>query len=122
MVVSGLISLAGIVTAWSMYGRSSDLPARLARQFSRAYELSRGKFWFDELYSGWIVRPTLVAAELSRFLDNWVVDGLVRASAALPGFLGRILLRPMQNGLVQYYALAMICGMVVLVLALWLGR
>ena len=122
MAVSGLVALAGIGLAWSMYGRPSELPDMLAHRFARAYELSRGKFWFDELYQTWVVRPTIIVAEISRFIDNWVVDGLVRLTAALPAFFGRILLRPMQNGLVQYYAAVMVCGLVVLVLALWLGQ
>jgi NADH-quinone oxidoreductase subunit L len=92
----------------------------LAARFPRAYELSRDKFRFDEAYDAGVVRPTLVVAELSRIADNWIVDGLVRLVAWLPGFMGRVLLRPIQNGLVQFYALSTVCCLVVFMLFLWL--
>jgi NADH-quinone oxidoreductase subunit L len=120
MIVSGAVALAGVVVAWWMYGRPSTLSDSLAARFPRAYELSRDKFRFDEAYDAGVVRPTLVVAELSRIADNWIVDGLVRLVAWLPGFMGRVLLRPIQNGLVQFYALSTVCCLVVFMLFLWL--
>jgi NADH-quinone oxidoreductase subunit L len=39
-----------------------------------------------------------------------VIDGLVDLFAQVPSFLG-VLFRPIQNGLVQFYALLMILGL-----------
>ena len=42
-------------------------------------------------------------------LDTYVVDGLVDLLGQVPRFLA-FLFRPIQNGLVQFYALLMILG------------
>jgi NADH-quinone oxidoreductase subunit L len=120
MIMSGVVAVAGVGLAWFMYGRPSTLPALFAERLRRAYELSRDKFRFDEICAACVVRPTILLAEISRLLDDWVVDGLVRLIAATPAFFGRIVLRPIQNGLVQFYALAMMLMLTALVVALWL--
>jgi NADH-quinone oxidoreductase subunit L len=43
-------------------------------------------------------------------LDQYIVDGLVDLIAQVPRFLG-LMFRPMQNGLVQLYALLMVLGL-----------
>jgi NADH-quinone oxidoreductase subunit L len=75
--------------------------------------LSRHKFYLDEIYGAVFVWPLLAMASLSRFLDWGLIDGLVGAVGKLPGLAGR-LPRPIQNGLVQFYALAMMLGLGVL--------
>jgi NADH-quinone oxidoreductase subunit L len=122
MGFAATVALAGIALAYLMYGQKSTLPDVLASRFRAAYQLSVDKFRFDEIYGRFAVRPTLMLAEMSRAVDDWVVDGLVRAVAALPALVGRLWLRPLQNGLVQFYALATMCCLVVLLLALWLGK
>ena len=49
--------------------------------------------------------------------DQYVVDGLVDLVGQVPRLLG-VLFRPVQNGLVQFYALAMVLGLTVFLLAL----
>jgi len=118
MIGSGVLALAGMALAWWMYGRSTTLPDLVARKIRPAYNLSRNKFWFDEIYQATVVGPTVVIAHFGRFFDNWIVDGLVHVVSATPRFLGRRFLRPIQNGLIQFYALGMVIGLVILVLAI----
>ncbi|MCI0461995.1 MAG: NADH-quinone oxidoreductase subunit L [Gemmataceae bacterium] len=106
---SSAFALAGIAVAWWLYVRQPDLPARLARAFPRAYELSRNRFYLDELYYAFIVRPMIGLALLCRIVDQYLVDGLVDSLGQLPRGLGYVF-RPIQNGLVQFYALLMILG------------
>ena len=120
-IALGGVAMAGVALAWWMYGRSSTLPDLLASRLRPAYELSKNKFWFDELYQRFVVGPTVAVATASLIADIWVVDAVVRLVASAPSFLGRILLRPVQNGLVQFYALGMLMGLVVLLLAIWVG-
>jgi NADH-quinone oxidoreductase subunit L len=122
MIVTSAAALAGVALSWWMYGRASALPDLLAARLRPLYELSLYKFRFDEIYDALVKQPTLLIAALSRFADVWIVDGLVRLVAGLPGFAGRVLLRPIQNGLLQFYALGMVMlGLVVLAFAMWLG-
>jgi NADH-quinone oxidoreductase subunit L len=80
------------------------------------YRLSYGKFYFDELYRWGIVKPLELAATALAWIDREIVDGLVNLFGAVPRWLGAGF-RNLQMGLVQFYALAMLLGLVVLLLA-----
>ncbi|HEY3969719.1 MAG TPA: NADH-quinone oxidoreductase subunit L [Planctomycetaceae bacterium] len=114
MVVSSVLALAGIGAAYVMYAVPSTLPDRIAALAGPLTNLSRNKFYIDEIYWALFVWPLLALASLSRFLDWGLIDGfLVGGIGKLPGLAGR-LPRPIQNGLVQFYALAMMLGLGVL--------
>ena len=59
---------------------------------------------------------------LGDWVDRWLIDGLVNLCAKIPRALGAIL-RSMQTGMVQFYALAMLLGVLVLIgtLLMWPG-
>jgi NADH-quinone oxidoreductase subunit L len=57
------------------------------------------------------VKPAEVLATGSRQFDS-AVGSITRLVAALPRGLGMVL-RPLQNGLVQFYALGMVLGLAV---------
>jgi NADH-quinone oxidoreductase subunit L len=116
---STLFALGGIAVAWWMYVRKPGLAEEVAESVPRAYELSRNRFYLDELYSAFVVQPLRIAAVVCRVLDQYVVDGIVDLIGGLPRSLGRMF-RPIQNGLVQFYALAMVMGLTVFLLSLLL--
>jgi NADH-quinone oxidoreductase subunit L len=114
MGLSTVVALAGSGLAWVMYGAPSSLPARVSAIFGPLADLSRNKFYLDEIYESLVVWPLRGLATLSRFLDWGFIDGLlVSGIGKLPALAGR-LPRPIQNGLVQFYALAMSLGLAVL--------
>jgi NADH-quinone oxidoreductase subunit L len=117
MATSSLIALAGIGLAWLMYVRRPELPALAARKAQGLYQLSLNKFYLDELYYALIVQPFQGLAEFLRQVDLNVVDAIVDLVGHVPRLFGG-LFRPVQNGLVQFYALAMILGLTVFLLAL----
>lgn len=84
--------------------------------------LSENQFYFDELYDFFLVKPLRFAARAIYAVDRWLVDGLVNLVGSLPPMLGDWA-RSLQTGLIQYYALAMIIGVVALMFAriLWAG-
>jgi NADH-quinone oxidoreductase subunit L len=108
---------AGIGGAAWMYLKQPGLAARLAQRLPLLYQLSLNKFFFDELYQAFIVKPLVGFSEFCRVLDRYVVDGLVDLLAQVPRLLG-YLFRPVQNGLLQFYALATVLGLTVFLLAL----
>jgi NADH-quinone oxidoreductase subunit L len=117
MAVSSLVALFGIAVAYQMYVSQPSLPGQLARSFPGLYQLSLHKFYFDELYMYLIVNPAVDLARGAAWLDRWIVDGLVDFVGLLPDRIGQVF-RPIQNGLVQFYALAMVLGLTVFILAL----
>jgi NADH-quinone oxidoreductase subunit L len=116
MSISAAVALAGIYLAYAMYVRQPELPGRLARAVHGLYELSLNKFRLDEIYGYLIVQPLSAIARICRAVDTYVVDSLVDLVGQAPRYVG-VLLRPMQNGLVQFYALAMVMGLLVILLA-----
>jgi NADH-quinone oxidoreductase subunit L len=112
--VSTVAALGGICVAYVMYGTGSSLPGRLATLAGPLTDLSRNKFYIDEIYMILFVWPLRGLATLSRFFDWGIIDGMfVGGIGKLPALVGR-LPRPIQNGLVQFYALAMTLGLAVL--------
>jgi NADH-quinone oxidoreductase subunit L len=113
----GLISLpfwlavAGIATAWLLYLRSPDLPARVANFFGPVYSLVERKYGFDELYS-WLLAGG--ARNLGRGFwrggDQAVIDGmLVNGSARVVGWFSGVV-RLIQTGLLNTYAFLILFG------------
>jgi NADH-quinone oxidoreductase subunit L len=117
MSAGTVLALGGIAAAWLMYVRQPDLPGKLARSAQALYQLSLNKFHWDDLYETFIVKPLTALAALCRVFDLYVIDSLVNLIGRIPGAFG-YLFRPVQNGLVQFYALAMALSLAVFLLAL----
>ena len=94
--------------------------SQLTARMQGLYQLSLNKFYFDELYSAFVVKPLLGMAEFCRIIDLYVVDGLVDIVGYVPRLFG-VLFRPIQNGLTQFYALAMALGLAILLAAMLLA-
>ena len=86
------------------------------------YRLSAGKFYFDAIYFLFVVWPLEQIARLLAWMDRWIIDGLVDFCGALPRAFGSAL-RVLQGGMIQFYAMGMVLGLLVLiaVLLLWGG-
>ena len=118
IVLGTVVGVLGIALAWQMYAEPSELPSRLATRFRPLYLASYRKFFVDEFYERLIVLPTWALAKFSRFLDVYVIDGLVRFTAWVPRAIGSELLAPFQNGLLQFYSSATALGVAALLLYL----
>ncbi len=86
----------------------------LARWLSPAWWLSQGKFFFDPIYFGSLCGRMEGLAVVCSWFDRTVIDGLVNLVGAVPPLVGTAL-RSLQNGVVQFYAMAMILGLLVLI-------
>jgi NADH-quinone oxidoreductase subunit L len=117
MALSAAIALAGIAVAWWMYVKQPDLPGRLARGVPALYQMSLNKFEVDELYDKVILGFFRLVTWAVGAFDKYVIDGVVDLIGHVPRLFGT-LLRPVQNGLVQFYALAMVLSLTVFILML----
>lgn len=117
MGISSLVAVLGIAVAYLFYVVSPAIPRVLAKSLGILYRMSLHKFYFDEIYNALIVVPLEGLASLAGGADRNGVDATVNAVGFAPKLLGQAF-RPMQNGLVQFYALAMVLGLTVFLLAL----
>jgi NADH-quinone oxidoreductase subunit L len=114
MLLATAMGLLGIAGAYYVYVLNPSLPDRWARQWQAAYQLSLNKWYVDEAYDRSIVRPTFTAAtELWKRVDVAVIDGAVNGVARAVAW-GGWLLRLVQSGQTQHYALGMALGMVMI--------
>jgi NADH-quinone oxidoreductase subunit L len=113
MGLSAVIALAGIALAYVVYVKNPGAEGRFAERAPGLYGLSQNRFYIDELYRAAVVVPGELLAMLSGFFDS-LIDGIVDAVGWVPRWVGGAL-RPIQNGLVQFYALAMVLGLAVFI-------
>jgi NADH-quinone oxidoreductase subunit L len=148
--ISTGVALLGWAIAWVIYGRKPlAVPVDpLQKPLGFVYTLLQNKYYFDEIYMGLIVRPTIRLAEAAfafddkfvidpivdsvgrfgRWLSDWLrraidsplVDGAVNGVGRATGWLGEFM-RATQTGKVQNYLLVAAVT-VVLLLALFLVR
>ena len=116
MAVMGLLAAAfGIAVAIFLgQRRPSGTPNNLVGA-------ARSGFFIDDIYASFITKPCEYGGRLLNFLDRELVDKLAELVGRIPAWLGESL-RPLQNGLLQYYALAMALGLVVLIAMFTLAR
>jgi NADH-quinone oxidoreductase subunit L len=150
IALSVAVAVAGIVLARRFYfgPEAFKRPRALAERFPALYAAVANKYYVDEIYGATVVAGTVNLARgsyefdarvvdgavngtrhvtvgtsfFSGLFDLNVVDGLVNWVADVYGWASRVL-RRVQWGVVQGYALVMAVGFVLMVAAaLWLGR
>jgi NADH-quinone oxidoreductase subunit L len=109
-------ALGIVVAALGHLGKRSDGP-QMERFLGPLETLFANRFYFDQIYAGLVVRPLELVATLAAMIDRHVVDGLVDLIGRAPAGLGAIV-RHLQSGLIQRYALAGIIGTLLIILAL----
>jgi NADH-quinone oxidoreductase subunit L len=114
MVVSLIIAGLGIFLAYRMYIKNPALPDRLVARYKTPYQALLHKYWVDEIYHWAFVGPLIrLSVFLWRFFDDLVVDGLVNGVAAL--FRGGSeVVKRLQTGNVQNYAVSILIGVVLI--------
>jgi NADH-quinone oxidoreductase subunit L len=115
------LGVAGIVTAWFLYIKRPGTAKRIALELGPLYAIVERKYGFDELYA-WLFAGGArnLGRDLWRAGDQTVIDGvMVNGSARVVGWFSGVI-RLVQTGLVNQYAVAMLFG--VLILTFWFLR
>ncbi len=114
MAVSTAVALLGLGTAYVRYLSQAHRPPADNAPVNALHQLVRRKFYLDEIYDAFIVRPLMAG---SRGLYNWIEQRLINP---LTDQLGEGVigfgqgLRLAQNGSVGTYVLLMVVGLVVM--------
>jgi len=113
-IVSTLIAVAGIGLAAYLYLGDRWEVAWLARHLRWPYQISYRQFFIDGIYNVLFLWPLKGLAAVFYWIDRSWIDGLVDRLARVPGIIGASM-RPLQNGLLPFYAMAMVFGLLVLI-------
>jgi NAD(P)H-quinone oxidoreductase subunit 5 len=98
------IGLIGITLAMLMYLFRKIDPAAIAQKIQPLYQLSRNKWYFDEIYDVLFVQGSRRLARQILEVDYRVVDGAVNLTGLVTLITGEGL-KYFENGRAQFYAL-----------------
>jgi NADH-quinone oxidoreductase subunit L len=110
LLIPGLLAFAaGVGLAFWVYVKQHGSPAKqLVERFPALHKLIFDKWRVDELYDEIFVGTLDTLAEVSVWVDRWLVDGIIaRLSAWVVAVLGHVL-RLFQTGNLHAYAAAMV--------------
>ncbi len=115
-LVSVLAGLIGIAVGVSMYVRHRPDPAALTRAAGPVYRVLVNKYYVDELYDHRFVEAARAFAGAAWAFDIHIIDGLAnRLGWALA--IGGQGLRRAQTGIVGNYALTIVAGLLLILVA-----
>jgi NADH-quinone oxidoreductase subunit L len=122
MAVSLGVAIAGIVLATVLYRNGSAQASAFAERMKGVYNLLWRKYFIDELYYGLIINPLHAFAEwvIWRGAEIYGIDNVVNRSGSLVVAVSE-LMRRVQTGVVQNYALVMVLGIVAVLTWLLVG-
>ncbi|MGB9589220.1 MAG: hypothetical protein ACPL7O_13650, partial [Armatimonadota bacterium] len=130
----------GIIVAWAIFVKRVVSPSVFRRSLPWVYNLLVNKYYVDEIYQAILIRPlfiivrfmgrfdqdiidgivngvaylTLGFSIVNNWIDKWIVDFLVNLIGGTTKLAGR-LLRFVQTGVFQDYALIMFLGILFVV-------
>lgn len=109
------LALSGVVTAWYLYIKRTDIPETLSKKWSRIYRILLSKYGFDRFNEIFFAGGGRVLGKiLWKVGDVFLIDMLVvNGSAYTVGWFAGIL-RRIQTGYLYTYAFAMIIGLMAL--------
>jgi NADH-quinone oxidoreductase subunit L len=138
MILSEGLVVLGILSAWYLYIKRTELPDKIAKSLGGFYRLVYHKYYVDELYdamfvnrakdlglalgafdrnvidgagvngAGWLAR---FFSKVSMWWDTWIVDGSVRLGSFIVYGLGFVS-KFFQTGYVQNYMLLIVVGLI----------
>lgn len=115
MGISTLVALGGIGGAWLIYGRTHRVSEPMAAVAPGLHRLLLNRYYIDEFYM-WIFRKILMGiGAIFNWFDRHVVDGIFDGMAGGIRACGGVL-RRVQVGHLQAYALVTFAAVVVIIL------
>ncbi|HEY9907687.1 MAG TPA: NAD(P)H-quinone oxidoreductase subunit 5 [Thermosynechococcaceae cyanobacterium] len=109
------ISLIGITLASLFYLSRKIDPSAIAARISTLYQLSKNKWYIDDIYNNVFVLGSRRLARQVLEVDYKVVDGVVNLTGLVTLLTGEVL-KYVENGRAQFYALIVFAAVLGLVL------
>jgi NADH-quinone oxidoreductase subunit L len=114
MLAATVVSLLGIYLAWLIYGKRSLSRDWISGKGSTLHTILYNKYYVDEFYQFTFMSWAKGIGYIARFIDRFIVEGLVALVVAIVQGLGRAGSK-LQSGQVQTYGAMAFVGLAVLV-------
>ncbi|HEY9751494.1 MAG TPA: NAD(P)H-quinone oxidoreductase subunit F, partial [Coleofasciculaceae cyanobacterium] len=104
-----------IFLAYLMYAKGAINPAAIAAKVPALYQMSKNKWYFDNVYNVVFVQGSRRLARQVLEVDSKVVDGVVNLTGLVTLVTGEAL-KYFENGRAQFYALIVFAAVLGLVI------
>ena len=117
-----LLAFSGIALAAYLYKKENDRPQKIASSLGELYKVAWKKFYIDEMYL--FITKKIIFNLIGRpaaWIDKNIVDGFMNLLATMTGKIS-VLIKGLQSGKVQSYALYFfggVIGLAVLFIYIW---
>jgi len=117
MVISVALALSAIYFAYKIYTSKPHIAENISKRFKGSYNILFNKYFIDEVYEAAVVQPIQKGSEklLWKFADTTIIDGAVNGIAKLVDRSSNII-KKLQTGVVQFYAIIMMIGIAITLL------
>ena len=117
-----VLSTLGIFVAFLAYIAFPRIPEFFANRFSALYMFIKNKWYFDEVYDRYFVKPILFLSQgFWRTIDQEIIDEMGPNGIAQKILsAGRRFIK-IQSGYIYHYAFAMVLGLTIIISYLLLG-
>ncbi len=114
MIVSVILAITGIIVARNIYLKNPAFADKIKNRFNGVYKILWNKYFVDEFYDWLIVNPIHRFSEsvLWKITDAKIIDGVVNGAASVVNSISAKI-RKFENGVAQFYALAMAVGVAI---------
>lgn len=115
-VLPVLVGITGILIAWWMYKKPTDIPKSVSQSLKGLYTASKNKFYVDELYL--FITKNIIFKYIGRpaaWFDKNVVDGAMNELADSTLDISKSI-KGMQSGKIQQYLLYFFIGVALLLI------
>lgn len=114
MIISVVAAISAILYARFVYLKKPEVADKTASKFKGVYNVLLNKYFLDEAYEASIVNPIVKGSEgiLWKIADKKIIDGLINYLAKLIDGISGVI-KKIQNGVAQSYALVMVLGILI---------
>ena len=119
-ILGGVIFLLGIGLAYMMHLKDRGMAERFAQKLGGLVNIVENKFYVDEIYQACVIEPLRFLGKILFGIDRFIVDGIINMFGWIPQLAGFSLKLTVQRGYLQGYATAMLFGLMVILLLIFL--
>jgi NADH-quinone oxidoreductase subunit L len=115
--LGAIIPLVGIALAAFFFLFNRHAAEIVGRNLRPVVRFLYNKWYIDAIYAAFITKPLRIFSHIQAIIDRYLIDGIVFMVGFFPQLVGYSL-KPTQRGLLQRYAVGMVAGLAIIIVAI----